>query len=341
MENTLTTHTPQTALAVAARFADAAAARHTFGDYQSRLSQNTRRTQRAALASFAAFLADAGLHVDPEALHTDPEAWRGVSWGLVEAFRAWALASGAAVSTVNLRLTVIRTYVKLAARAGTVSADAAQMVAGVAGYGRTDARHVDAQRDVVRIGHKAAAPVAISPEHAEALKAEAEDTPQGKRDALLMCLLLDHGLRCGEVAGLTVADVDSKRGELRFYRPKVDKRQTHKLTQDTRRALARYMEAFPPSEAPGGLLLNTRRSGAFAPGTMSERAITKRVGVLGQRVGIAGLSAHDCRHHWATSAARGGTDPFALQQAGGWASLAMPRRYVEDSVISNAGVTLL
>ncbi len=29
---------------------------------------------------------------------------------------------------------------------------------------------------------------------------------------------------------------------------------------------------------------------------MSERAITERIKVLGARIGIEGLSAHDCRH---------------------------------------------
>jgi integrase len=73
---------------------------------------------------------------------------------------------------------------------------------------------------------------------------------------------------------------------------------------------------------------------------MSERAITGRVRFLGEKLGIVGLSAHDCRHFWATSAARHGTDPFALQEAGGWSSLAMPRRYVEENKIANDGVKL-
>jgi integrase len=73
---------------------------------------------------------------------------------------------------------------------------------------------------------------------------------------------------------------------------------------------------------------------------MSQRAITARVRLLGERLGILGLSAHDCRHYWATSAARHGTDPFVLQEAGGWSSLAMPRRYVEANDIANQGVRL-
>ena len=49
---------------------------------------------------------------------------------------------------------------------------------------------------------------------------------------------------------------------------------------------------------------------------MSERAITDRVRVLGESVGLDGLSAHDCRHYWATSAIKGGTDIRSLQDAG-------------------------
>jgi integrase len=73
---------------------------------------------------------------------------------------------------------------------------------------------------------------------------------------------------------------------------------------------------------------------------MSERAITGRVGFLGEKLGLFELSAHDCRHYWATSAARHGTDPFALQEAGGWSSLAMPRKYIEDNKIANQNVKL-
>lgn len=46
------------------------------------------------------------------------------------------------------------------------------------------------------------------------------------------------------------------------------------------------------------------------------------------------------RHSWATRAARAGTDPFVLQDAGGWNSLAMPRRYVGREEVSNEGVKL-
>ena len=65
-----------------------------------------------------------------------------------------------------------------------------------------------------------------------------------------------------------------------------------------------------------------------------------RVHDLGAAVGLVGLSAHDLRHYWATRAARSGTPLDRLQDAGGWASPAMPLRYVETAKIANQGVLL-
>ncbi len=73
---------------------------------------------------------------------------------------------------------------------------------------------------------------------------------------------------------------------------------------------------------------------------MTAGAINKRVGFLGAKIGLMGLSPHDCRHYWATSATRGGTDLKSLQDAGGWKSPAMPMRYVESQVVANKGVRL-
>ena len=98
---------------------------------------------------------------------------------------------------------------------------------------------------------------------------------------------------------------------------------------------------YQDAAAMGRLILGTTKTGAMSLLPISERGITKRVAYLGENIlGISGLSAHDCRHHWATDAARNKTDPFSLQEAGGWSSLAMPRRYVKEAEISNQGVVL-
>ncbi len=327
---------PFDALAEAGQIANEAAAQGVFADYISRRSDNTLRRQNADLRLFAEYLDQAGVARDGDAMQRDAEPWSGMTWGIVEGFKRWMLSEGYAVGSVNVRLSTIKTYAKLAFKAGAIDGTEHSMIRQVVGYSHKESKRVDQKRRITRIGEKKAEPVRLTAEQALLLKSQ-PDTSQGRRDTLLMCLLLDHGLRCGEVAILKVENVDLKTGQLGFYRPKVDKEQVHRLTSDTLRAAYAW---FTSGDAPehGPLLRGSRKGGELTDAGMTERAITKRVRYLGRRLGLERLSAHDCRHFWASHAAQSGTDPFALQEAGGWNSLAMPRRYVEESKIANQGV---
>jgi len=135
---------------------------------------------------------------------------------------------------------------------------------------------------------------------------------------------------------------------MKFYRPKVDKVQTHRLTADTLAAARAYLAQDAPALGP--VLRGSRKGkgskhdqpggGVLTNQGLTARAITQRVTDLGAALGIASLSAHDLRHSWATQAARAGTPLERLQDAGGWSSLAMPARYIEAAKIANAGVKL-
>ncbi len=327
-----------TILQEAGSAASRAAAKHRFADYRSRLSAQTVRRQDADLALFGEFLYT--VHVrEISDLTTDPEAWRGVTWGLVEAFVKWQLKEGYAVASVNVRLSTLKSYARLAFQAGTLSAEEYALIRSVQGYSRREKRRIDARRPTTRVGLKKETPVTLSLEQAAALKHQPLDTAQGCRDALLMALLLDHGLRAGELTVLTIEALDLSTGLLKFYRSKVAKTQIHRLSADSRWAALSYTK-FIAAESPTAPLLRSVRKGGKLLGSsaLTTRGISQRVAELGKALGIAGLSAHDCRHTWATNAARAGTDPFRLQQAGGWSSLAMPRRYVEDSAIANEGM---
>ncbi len=323
-------------LARAGQVANVYAAQGVFADYINRRAANTLRRQIADLRSFAQYLDVVSVHVDGDTLQQTAEAWQGITWGIVEGFKRWMLQQGYAVGSVNVRLSTIKTYARLAFKAGAIDATEHALIRQVTGYSRREGRRVNEKRDTTRIGGKKAQPARLTQAQAIRLK-DQPDTAQGRRDALLMCLLLDHGLRCGELAGLEVEHVDLQAGHLRFYRPKVDKEQVHRLTADTLRAAQAW---FGNGDAPttGPLLRASLKDGQLTAAGMTERAITKRVRTLGRAVGLDNLSAHDCRHYWATHAAHSGTDPFALQEAGGWSSLAMPRRYVEDAKIANVGV---
>jgi integrase len=317
------------------------AAAGTFEDYNSRKANNTNRRRAADLASFAGYLSEKG--VTPGDLQHDPEAWRGITWGLVKGFVMWLLNNGFAVSTVNLRLSAIKVYSGLAVQAGTMEADNYTKIRVIAGYKLAAGKKIDEKRQAAgvqtRVGLKKAEPVSLNREQASKLKAQ-PSSPQGRRDALLMCLMLDHGLRCGEVAGLQVTDFDLKAGELRFYRPKVDKTQTHKMTKTTLEAARLYFKQDAPAVGPVLRGSIKGKAGALAHSGMCEQSITERVKVLGERIGVQGLSAHDLRHYWATQAARNKTPLDRLQDAGGWSSPAMPMRYVEAAKIANEGVNL-
>lgn len=355
------------------------AEQNVFADYLTRRADNTIRRQAGDVRRFADFLqllgdrAQADLsstmrqfadHVESyltdDPVSPDPTAWQGVTWGLIEAFRNWMISQGYAVGTVNVRLATIKRYARLAAKAGVIDTDNYAKMKLVTGYNHKEAKRVNAHRDTARRGHKKADPVHITDQQADRLKNQ-PDTPQGRRDALLMALLLDMGLRCGEIAALTVGAFDLDARKLTFYRPKVDMTQTHDMPSSVYQAARVWFDhghASPMKDDP--VLRGTRKGGHLTEPGMSERAISARVRALGVDVGLyeerphetdggktktvkhGTLSPHDCRHYWATYWAnrveklpRG---VFTLQEAGGWASLAMPRRYVEAAQIANQGM---
>ena len=82
------------------------------------------------------------------------------------------------------------------------------------------------------------------------------------------------------------------------------------------------------------------KGGRLTTAGMTERAITKRVEYFGRKAGIVGLSAHDGRHSWATTAMNKGTDSFALRDAGGWMSMTTVSRYIEAAKLAKEGVKL-
>jgi integrase len=328
-------------LAILGQIANRYAGSAVFDDYLKRKAPTTLRAQLADLDTLAEYLRALGLaehDLDAGRLQHSPAAWRGVTWGLVDGFVRWMLQQGYAISTVNRKLSTIKVYAKLAAKAGVIPAEELALIKGVSGYSRKEGKRVDQRRPQARVGAKKAANVSLTREQARALL-DQPNTPQGRRDALLMRLLLDHGLRVGELAGLQVDDADLDAGAFTFYRPKVDKAQTHRMTAGTRQAMARWF-AYGDAPASGPLLRASHKGGRLGKPGMSARAITAWVRHLGEQIGVTGLSAHDCRHYWATTAARHGTDAFVLRDAGGWNSLAMPARYVEAQAIANQGVLL-
>ncbi|RRR75704.1 MAG: site-specific integrase [Candidatus Viridilinea halotolerans] len=332
--------------AQAAATADDQAADAVFADYRSRIDGDTLRRQEADLALFAYFLGvakavpSAGAPSLGARLPTSAHVWANITHGIVAGFVQWQLLEGYAIGSINVRLATVRRYCGLACSAGVIPQEAFALIRTVRGYSGRQARAVDAQRrrntTPTRVGAKKAQPRVLSATQVVQLKQQ-PDTPQGRRDALMICLLADLGLRVGELAALQVDSLDVDRGTLMFYREKVDATQTHQLSADTLAAARAYLAADAP--ASGQLLRGSRKNGELWQG-LSTRAVHKRVALLGERIGVNDLAPHDLRHTWATRAARAKSDPFALRDAGGWSSLLMPGRYVESNEIANQRISL-
>jgi integrase len=291
--------------------------------YHEGLRDETIRRQKTDLLTFARFLASIGTSAGN--FYHDLNAWQGIGAGLIETFIEWQKLQGYSIGTINVRLATIKAYCHLAYDVGILDTDTHTHIQGVKGIARKQARNIDARREVSRVGFKKAAAVDIPLELLYKLKHPATGF-LSKRDALLMCLLLDHGLRVGEIAILKRNQIALRSKLLTFYRPKVDEPQTDRMTDDTLAAARAYLATLP-----------AKQESLFDLAIIS---IQERVKTLGKAVGIAGLSPHDCRHSWATRAARHGTPLERLKQAGGWSNIQTPLRYIKDSAIANEGVIL-
>lgn len=363
----------QTDLQQAAQAANQAAAAHLFADYRQRRAAKTIRTQTAALILWAQYLADVGAATDllrqatlwaneqfsqkqlatlaefaqgqqlPTAVlyaghycQQMPDAWQGVTWGLVEGFVKWLLNQGYSMATVNNRLSAIQVYARLAAKAGLIPPTEQALIREVRGYGRTEAKRVDEDRSQTRVGYKKEEAIVLTAVQARQLKTQHPPTPQGIRDRLLLCLLLDLGLRASEVAALRVEDF-AETGIVVVYRQKTNSTDHMRLTADIVTALNDYR---PYRRSHGVLLRGSRKNNQLTDDVMSVRAVGARIKILGRDIlGIWELSPHDLRHTWATRAAKS-SNPFVLRDAGGWSNMQTPGRYVERSKIVNEGIQL-
>lgn len=358
-------------LAEAGQAANTVASKNIFARELAEASENTRISYRSDLVTWADYLAAAGVDLAGCDFYNDPDCWQGVTYGLVEGFKQWMLKQGFAIASVNRKLSCVRRFCKMAGLVQigeieviengqkkkkpvyVIATDELALIQTVRTIKRGKGMEIDEKRPQTRIdsvvlkqgqykgsvrtkSQKATA-VLLSDEQVKQLKQQG-DSPQGRRDTLLMCLLLDHGLRAGEVVALTAADFNLKTGKMKFWREKVKKEQTHKLTADTLRALRAYL---PDAPAMGPILRASRKGGELVDvGGMTTVSISDRVRTLGAAIGVSGLSAHDCRHTWATHAIAQGTDAFALKEAGGWSAIATVSRYVEAAKIANEGVKL-
>jgi len=148
-------------------------------------------------------------------------------------------------------------------------------------------------------------------------------TATGLRDILLVLILVDTGLRVGELCAVTVDDVDLERGSLKVM-GKGQRERTVYVGATVQKLLSRYVRYLRPepvSGRVGNLLLTQHRT----PFTLdAAKRVLKRAAV---KSGVKRLHAHLLRHTFATHYLLNGGDLLTLQRLLGHSTLEMVRRY--------------
>jgi integrase/recombinase XerD len=151
--------------------------------------------------------------------------------------------------------------------------------------------------------------------------------PTADRDSVILHMLLDTGVRVGELARMTVEDVNLQTGEV-IVTPYGESGQKTKsravfLGKSTLRVLWLYLANRGNPEPEEPLLLS--RHGH----PMSINSIRLLLADMGKRAGVANVHPHRFRHTFAIEFLRNEGDVFSLQRILGHSNLETVEKYLK------------
>lgn len=241
-------------------------------------SHPVSRAQRWELKVFRQYLEKHGVRFPKGATRLwEAEAWQSITADMVQKFIAHRIDSGAAVNTVNQSLSTIKRYARLAVATGVLHEIELAKIYAIHGL-RIVGNVVVSKSDIARLQ-------------------DCPDTPQGRRDRLLINLLCNHGIPVTALANLQVHDIHLPTGTLRMTQASTAYRQCYQLSAETIESLFAYLYCIGAPQT-GWLLRSSNSNGRLANGKMSPRAIHKRVSVLGMAAGIEKLTPRILHNYW-------------------------------------------
>lgn len=240
-------------------------------------NERTLAAYRQDLEDFRAWLGTGSIDDAAGALFRLPHG-EANACGL--AYKAALLSRGLSPATINRRLAAIRSLVKLARTLG--------MVAWALEVENVKTKPYRDTRGPGRAGF-------------ESMLAAAGEQPPKKasRDAAILRLLHDLGLRRGELVALNVKDVDIEAGTVAVVGKGRREKETLSMPKPTSDALARWLRKRGGEAGP--LFLNMDRAGKGA--RLTATSVYRVVRRLGERAGIE-TRPHGLRHTAITEACR-------------------------------------
>lgn len=175
----------------------------------------------------------------------------------------------------------------------------------------------------LRKGHQPTIPSFTEEQVVTLLQQPDQHTFTGFRDFVMLSLILDSGLRVGELTKLKMNQVDLKESQLLGVIGKSKKPRDIPFCDDVRKLLIRYIKAR--GELPTQYFFVT-----LDGRSMGVRAFQSSLRKYGEEAGITDVrvSPHTLRHTFAKMYILNEGDPYSLQDILGHTSQDMVKRYV-------------
>ncbi len=164
----------------------------------------------------------------------------------------------------------------------------------------------------------------LSDEEIRAILSTFSTSPSDARNQTLFMILLDSGLRIGELINLKMEDIHTDEGYLKVM-GKGRKERIVPIGNNAQKVLQRYLFRFRPKPI-NPVINNVFLSQSSKP--LTENSMKLMFTRLAKRSGVCRLHAHLCRHTFATRFLINGGDVFSLQQILGHSTLTMVSHYV-------------
>lgn len=150
----------------------------------------------------------------------------------------------------------------------------------------------------------------------------------GMRNYTIMAMFFSTGMRKGELANLTLADVNITNDLIRIAHGKGRKERYVPIGRTLRRALIRYLkmrEEYLQGESCEYLFISKRKTRKMTPSCLNIlfQKLKKRLKLTGERI-----SCHTWRHTFAKNYLMNGGDIFSLQKILGHADISTTQVYL-------------
>lgn len=153
-----------------------------------------------------------------------------------------------------------------------------------------------------------------------------DDSPKGLRDAAILSLLADSGLRRAELVSLTVKHVDFERQLLYGFRRKGGSYGWASFGAATAGRLHRWLAV---RHVAGTDALFVAVGGSTPGSALTGEGLRTIVRKIGDTAGVPGVTPHAFRRSFACLLVEGGAPTRLVQELGGWADVRQVERYTQ------------